>query len=90
MPQDEIGRLTEALEKFTEVTKKFQGHNNNNFNVNLGGLGLGVALSLVVVMVVIAVFQAIDIAKMERKLDRQEDYVNQIYRTLDSAKKGTK
>lgn len=84
----DVQRLTDALEKFNKRLEKIGGTNNNNFNINLGGFGLGVALSLVAIMVVVALFQSVDIAKMERKLDRQEDYVNQIYRNLESIKKG--
>lgn len=91
MESKDVARLTEALEQFNESIKEFKvpsGSFNNGIHFDTGGIAVAICVALVAVLVTINFNQTGTITdmkgelrEMERKLDRAEDYVNQIYRT---------
>lgn len=89
MEQDDVKRLTDALEQFSKLAKNFpSGGFNNGIHFDTSGIAVGFMLVLVAVLLTICFTQTSTITdmrgelrEMERKLDRAEDYVNQIYRT---------
>lgn len=94
--QDDVQRLTEALEQYVKAQKNFTGGFNNGIHIDAGGVALGISIALVAVLATICFMQNgtitrmnTDLIEMERKLDRNEDYVNSIYRTLNAKPKGS-
>jgi hypothetical protein len=88
MEKEDVKRLTDALEDFVKTTGRMQGGFNNGIHFDTGGVAVWISITLVAVLLTVCFNQSSTITdmkdelrEMERKLDRAEDYVNQIYRT---------
>lgn len=98
MDKDDVKRLTDALEGFNKIAESFKGGGfNNGIHFDTGGVAVWISVTLVAVLLSVCFSQANtisnmrdDLREMNRKLDRAEDYVNQIYRSQFKPKAETK
>lgn len=95
--QDEIVQLREALNDHVSIMRRLSEQHGNTatqtINVNAGGWGILIALVMVaflaglnIAMSARQVTMAGDVNEIRRKQDRDDDYINSMFRILPELK----
>lgn len=82
LDKDDVSKLTEVVSDLRDTLKEFKDRRSSHQVVqqyNAGGTAMWVVVVMAAVIFTAAISQGPRITEMERKLDRQQDYLNNIY-----------
>ena len=82
LDKDDVSKLTTAVTDLREVFREFKDSRTSHQVVqqyNAGGTAMWVVVVMAAVIFTAAITQGPRITELERKLDRQQDYLNNIY-----------